>query len=270
MRNYRITYEDGNITETQFNGSIDDARLYYVGKSFTFGTSEENEYSVKAVDVVDITAEVKMNEKRLRELNRLEIEEEIIKLKRIIIIKSPVTPDSVTIIRESLNSPMLLIYADTFYLGIQIVEKFDKVKMYFDKKSFYRIDQDYESGFPVVSDDYIYKVTAGRNITGEEFAFFANIGGLICRVRVKIKNYCCKINKIVEKFESSCVGFWPTTNIEYELIWPDWNFDCERIIKYQGAKDKIHIFYKETIECESSSLLKNLNSLEPLRSKQII
>jgi len=270
MKSYRITYEDGNITETQFNGSIDDARLYYVGKSFTFGTSEENEYSVKAVDVVDITAEVKIKEKRLNELKNLELEGEAINLKRRIVLSSPVLPDSITILREKLDSPMILIYADTFYLGIQIIEKFDKIKMYFDKKSFCRIDQDYEDGFPVVSDDYIYKVTAGRNITGEEFAFFANIDGLICRIRVKVKNYCCKINKIVEKFESSCAGFWPTTNIEYKLIWPDWNFDCERIIKYQGAKDKIHIFYKEMIECESSSLLKNLNSLELLQSKQII
>ena len=40
MNTYRLDYEDGNHTVTEFNGTLPEAREYYVGRAFNFGDTD--------------------------------------------------------------------------------------------------------------------------------------------------------------------------------------------------------------------------------------
>jgi len=53
---YRITWENGNVTTTRMNATIDEARAYYVGKPFQFGDTEEipGDLMVKATAVDEL------------------------------------------------------------------------------------------------------------------------------------------------------------------------------------------------------------------------
>jgi hypothetical protein len=42
MNAYKVTFEDGNTLVTNFNGSIKDASVYYIGTLFQFGDTEEH------------------------------------------------------------------------------------------------------------------------------------------------------------------------------------------------------------------------------------
>lgn len=41
MRAIRVTFEDGNTIVTDINGTDDEIRQYYIGKSFQFGDTHE-------------------------------------------------------------------------------------------------------------------------------------------------------------------------------------------------------------------------------------
>lgn len=53
MINVKVTYEDGNVTRTGFNGTLEEARAYFVGKAFNFGDTDFGvpDRMVKAVKV---------------------------------------------------------------------------------------------------------------------------------------------------------------------------------------------------------------------------
>jgi hypothetical protein len=53
MRTIKVTYEDGNTTTTQINGSEEEIRRYYVGKTFNLGQPHDptQDRLVKAVSV---------------------------------------------------------------------------------------------------------------------------------------------------------------------------------------------------------------------------
>jgi len=42
MRTFKVTFEDGNHLYTGFNGTLEDAKRYYVGQIFNFGDSDEH------------------------------------------------------------------------------------------------------------------------------------------------------------------------------------------------------------------------------------
>ena len=52
-----ITYEDGSTISTNINGTIEEARAYYIGQAFNFGDTEEHpaDRMVKAVAVDEVT-----------------------------------------------------------------------------------------------------------------------------------------------------------------------------------------------------------------------
>jgi hypothetical protein len=56
QRAFRITWENGNVTTTRMNATIDEARAYYVGKPFQFGDAEDipGDLMVKAVTVEEL------------------------------------------------------------------------------------------------------------------------------------------------------------------------------------------------------------------------
>lgn len=58
LSSYRITFEDGNVIETNMAEyiTLEDAKKYYIGTSFTFGSGEEGdpEHQSKAVSVEDL------------------------------------------------------------------------------------------------------------------------------------------------------------------------------------------------------------------------
>ena len=56
MSFYRVTYENGNVSETGFNGTLEDAKSYYLNQSFQFGDTEEKPFDdmVKAINVEQI------------------------------------------------------------------------------------------------------------------------------------------------------------------------------------------------------------------------
>jgi len=56
MNQFKITFEDGNIIYTGFNGKIADATAYYIDRYFNFGDTEENpnDKMVKCVSVEQI------------------------------------------------------------------------------------------------------------------------------------------------------------------------------------------------------------------------
>ena len=51
-----VTYHNGNTISTNINGTIEEARAYYVGQCFNFGDTEEHpaDRMVKAVAVEEI------------------------------------------------------------------------------------------------------------------------------------------------------------------------------------------------------------------------
>jgi hypothetical protein len=53
MNFYNITFSDGNIIQTGFNGSLEEAENYYIGTRFQFGDTDEKPYDlmVEAVKV---------------------------------------------------------------------------------------------------------------------------------------------------------------------------------------------------------------------------
>lgn len=55
-RTFRITWENGNVTTTGMNATIDEARAYYIGKPFQFGDTEEipGDLMVKATAVDEL------------------------------------------------------------------------------------------------------------------------------------------------------------------------------------------------------------------------
>jgi hypothetical protein len=57
MIDIKVTYEDGNVTYTGFNGTLEQARAYFVGKSFNFGDTDFGvpDRMVKAVEVEEVT-----------------------------------------------------------------------------------------------------------------------------------------------------------------------------------------------------------------------
>lgn len=46
-----VVFENANFMNTRINCTLEEAKQYYLNNYFTFGTSEENEYQVKAVNV---------------------------------------------------------------------------------------------------------------------------------------------------------------------------------------------------------------------------
>lgn len=50
MRTIKVTFDRGNTITTSINGTPDEIRKYYIGKSFTFG-DDETEWTEKAVMV---------------------------------------------------------------------------------------------------------------------------------------------------------------------------------------------------------------------------
>ncbi|MCM3387298.1 hypothetical protein M3649_04015 [Ureibacillus chungkukjangi] len=46
-----VTYDNGDFMRTQMNCTLLEAGEYYINQSFTFGTSEENEYQVIAINI---------------------------------------------------------------------------------------------------------------------------------------------------------------------------------------------------------------------------
>jgi hypothetical protein len=50
----RVTWSNGDTTRTEINGSIDEIRAYYLGKTFNIGTVEDK--MVKAVAVKFLTS----------------------------------------------------------------------------------------------------------------------------------------------------------------------------------------------------------------------
>lgn len=42
MKYYKVTFENGNYFTTCFNGDIQDAKAYYLGKVFNIGTISDN------------------------------------------------------------------------------------------------------------------------------------------------------------------------------------------------------------------------------------
>lgn len=56
MINVEVTYEDGNVTTTGFQGTLEEARTYFVGKPFNFGDTDFGvpDRKVKAVKVEQI------------------------------------------------------------------------------------------------------------------------------------------------------------------------------------------------------------------------
>ena len=55
-RTFRIKWENGNVTTSRMNATIDEARAYYVGKPFQFGDTEEipGDLMVKATAVDEL------------------------------------------------------------------------------------------------------------------------------------------------------------------------------------------------------------------------
>jgi hypothetical protein len=51
MKTYKVTFEDGNYLTTGFNGTLDDAKAYYVGQGFEL---DETKPLVKAIKVEEI------------------------------------------------------------------------------------------------------------------------------------------------------------------------------------------------------------------------
>lgn len=53
---FRVTFEDGNHLDTDFNGSLDEAKQYYVGKKFNHGDTDAHpaDKMVKAVSVTQL------------------------------------------------------------------------------------------------------------------------------------------------------------------------------------------------------------------------
>lgn len=56
MKTYKVTFADGNQVTTGMNATLEQAKNYYVGRSFQFGDTEEtpNDYMVKAVSVEEV------------------------------------------------------------------------------------------------------------------------------------------------------------------------------------------------------------------------
>lgn len=56
MSFYRVTYANGNVSETGFNGTLDEAKKYYLGQSFQFGDTEAKPFDdmVKVINVEQI------------------------------------------------------------------------------------------------------------------------------------------------------------------------------------------------------------------------
>jgi hypothetical protein len=54
----KVTYADGNSLSTNINGTIEEARAYYIGQWFNFGDTEEHpaDRMVKAVAVDEVTS----------------------------------------------------------------------------------------------------------------------------------------------------------------------------------------------------------------------
>ena len=50
MRFYKITFEDGNVVRTGFNGNLAQAKSYYLGQAFELTEGK----SVKAIEVEEI------------------------------------------------------------------------------------------------------------------------------------------------------------------------------------------------------------------------
>jgi hypothetical protein len=59
MRAIRVTYEDGNTTVTNINGTDDEIRAHYIGQAFQFGDTEEHpaDRMVEAVAVEFLQAD---------------------------------------------------------------------------------------------------------------------------------------------------------------------------------------------------------------------
>ena len=53
MISVEVTFEDGNKITTSINGTLEDARKYYIGQSFNFGDTESHpkDKMVKAIEV---------------------------------------------------------------------------------------------------------------------------------------------------------------------------------------------------------------------------
>ena len=52
MINILVSFDNSDFTQTRINATLEEAKQYYIGNYFTFGTCEENEHKVKAVNVV--------------------------------------------------------------------------------------------------------------------------------------------------------------------------------------------------------------------------
>lgn len=50
----KVTFDNGDSLNTSINGDLESAKAYYLGKEFTFGTDESNEYKAKCVSVEEV------------------------------------------------------------------------------------------------------------------------------------------------------------------------------------------------------------------------
>ena len=50
----KVTFDNGDSLNTSINGDLESAKAYYLGKEFTFGTDESNEYKAKCVNVEEV------------------------------------------------------------------------------------------------------------------------------------------------------------------------------------------------------------------------
>ena len=51
MNTFKVTFEDGNSLITGFNGSIDDAKSYYLNNVFNFGDVDSPDHLVRGISV---------------------------------------------------------------------------------------------------------------------------------------------------------------------------------------------------------------------------